>query len=158
MVRSRLVKAWREAAQDHGTGRSAGAAALCANWDEVIEIIATANVYTIKTFGPDRVVGFSPYLSLIGGTLLSFYDWYCDLPPSSPQTWGEQTDLPKSADWYNSGYIISQRDTPCTVTMSGVAMLALGGKKCHRFVRRHLISAYDVVGRSEHIGGFCCTA
>jgi len=47
------------------------------------------------------------YLSLIGGTLLSFYDWYCDLPPSSPQTWGEQTDVPESADWYNSSYIIA---------------------------------------------------
>ena len=90
-------------------------------WDEVSEIIAAANIHTIKTWGPDRVVGFSPipamsmvsyasgarYLSLIGGTLLSFYDWYCDLPPSSPQTWGEQTDVPESADWYNSGYIIA---------------------------------------------------
>jgi nitrate reductase alpha subunit len=38
---------------------------------------------------------------------MSFYDWYCDLPPSSPQTWGEQTDVPESADWYNSGYIIA---------------------------------------------------
>src|SRR3546814_14360433 len=71
-----------------------------------------ANAYTIKEYGPDRVAGFSPipamsmisyaagsrYLSLIGGTLLSFYDWYCDLPPSSPQTWGEQTDVPASAE------------------------------------------------------------
>jgi nitrate reductase alpha subunit len=92
-----------------------------ASWDEATEIIAAANVHTIKTWGPDRVVGFSPipamsmvsyasgarYLSLIGGTLLSFYDWYCDLPPSSPQTWGEQTDVPESADWYNSAYIIA---------------------------------------------------
>jgi nitrate reductase alpha subunit len=90
-------------------------------WDELAELIAAANIHTIKTWGPDRVVGFSPipamsmvsyasgarYLSLIGGTLLSFYDWYCDLPPSSPQTWGEQTDVPESADWYNSGYIIA---------------------------------------------------
>ena len=38
---------------------------------------------------------------------LSFYDWYCDLPPSSPQTWGEQTDVPESADWYNSDFIIA---------------------------------------------------
>jgi len=38
---------------------------------------------------------------------MSFYDWYCDLPPSSPQTWGEQTDVPESADWYNSTYIIA---------------------------------------------------
>ena len=24
----------------------------------------------------------------------------------SPQTWGEQTDVPESADWYNSGFIL----------------------------------------------------
>ncbi|MFO6427109.1 molybdopterin-dependent oxidoreductase [Escherichia coli] len=63
--------------------------------------MAASNVYTIKNYGPDRVAGFSPipamsmvsyasgarYLSLIGGTCLSFYDWFCDLPPASPQTW-----------------------------------------------------------------------
>ena len=48
----------------------------------------------------------SRYLSLLGGVCMSFYDWYCDLPPSSPQTWGEQTDVPESADWYNSGFLI----------------------------------------------------
>ena len=70
--------------------------------DTATEIIAAANAYTIKKFGPDRLIGFSPipamsmvsyagarYLSLLGG--LSFYDWYCDLPPASPQVWGEQT-------------------------------------------------------------------
>src|SRR3990167_10953167 len=46
------------------------------------------------------------YLSLLGGTCMSFYDWYCDLPPASPQTWGEQTDVPESADWYNAGFLI----------------------------------------------------
>ncbi|MGF1758628.1 nitrate reductase subunit alpha [Photobacterium sagamiensis] len=91
------------------------------NWDEVNEIIAAANVYTAKKHGPDRIIGFSPipamsmvsyaagsrYLSLIGGVCMSFYDWYCDLPPSSPMTWGEQTDVPESADWYNANYIIA---------------------------------------------------
>ena len=91
------------------------------DWDEVNEIIAAANVYTAKQHGPDRIIGFSPipamsmvsyaagsrYLSLIGGVCMSFYDWYCDLPPSSPQTWGEQTDVPESADWYNSNFIIA---------------------------------------------------
>ncbi|EGR2849475.1 nitrate reductase subunit alpha [Vibrio cholerae] len=91
------------------------------SWAEVNEIIAASNIYTIKEHGPDRVVGFSPipamsmvsyaagarYLSLIGGSCLSFYDWYCDLPPASPMTWGEQTDVPESADWYNSSYIIA---------------------------------------------------
>ena len=92
-----------------------------ASWDEVNEIIAAANINTIKQHGPDRIIGFSPipamsmvsyaagsrYLSLIGGVCMSFYDWYCDLPPSSPQVWGEQTDVPESADWYNSSFIIA---------------------------------------------------
>lgn len=91
-----------------------------ATWDEVSEIIAAACIDTIQRHGPDRVVGFSPipamsmvsyaagarFLSLIGGTVLSFYDWYADLPPASPQIWGEQTDVPESADWYNSKYFI----------------------------------------------------
>lgn len=89
-------------------------------WEEINELIAAANAYTIKEYGPDRITGFSPipamsmisyaagsrYLSLLGGTLLSFYDWYCDLPPSSPQIWGEQTDVPESADWYNAGFLL----------------------------------------------------
>jgi nitrate reductase alpha subunit len=91
-----------------------------AGWDEVTEIVAAANAHTVKRHGPDRIAGFSPipamsmvsyaagtrYLSLLGGTCMSFYDWYCDLPPSSPQTWGEQTDVPESADWYNSSFLM----------------------------------------------------
>ena len=38
----------------------------------------------------------------MGGVSLSFYDWYCDLPPASPEAWGEQTDVQESADWYNA--------------------------------------------------------
>ena len=91
-----------------------------ADWDEVNEIIVSSNIHTIREHGPDRIIGFSPipamsmvsyaagarYISLLGGVCMSFYDWYCDLPPSSPQSWGEQTDVPESADWYNSGFII----------------------------------------------------
>jgi len=90
------------------------------HWEVTNEIIAAANAYTAKKYGPDRVIGFSPipamsmvsyaagsrYLSLLGGVCMSFYDWYCDLPPASPQTWGEQTDVPESADWYNSGFLM----------------------------------------------------
>ncbi len=89
-------------------------------WDEANEIVTAANAYTIRKYGPDRIAGFSPipamsmvsyaagtrYLSLLGGVCLSFYDWYCDLPPSSPQTFGEQTDVPESADWYNAGFLL----------------------------------------------------
>ena len=138
-VRKPLMKLWREArasmnpvdawasivenkekAQSYKSKRGMGGF-VRSSWDEVNEIIAAANVYTAKTYGPDRVIGFSPipamsmvsyaagarYLSLIGGVCLSFYDWYCDLPPSSPQIWGEQTDVPESADWYNSNYLIA---------------------------------------------------
>jgi nitrate reductase alpha subunit len=88
-------------------------------WDEALEIMAAANLYTARKYGPDRVVGFSPipamsmlsyaagsrFLQLFGGVNLSFYDWYCDLPNASPETWGEQTDVCESADWYNAKFI-----------------------------------------------------
>lgn len=90
-------------------------------WDEAIEMICGCLVYTIKKYGPDRIFGFTPlpamsmvsfasggrFFSLIGAPMVSFYDWYCDLPPASPQVWGEQTDVCESADWYNAGYLIS---------------------------------------------------
>ncbi|WP_144729961.1 nitrate reductase subunit alpha [Extensimonas perlucida] len=140
MVRARLLKHWRaalavakspvdawasivenpEARREWQQQRGLGGF-VRSSWDEVNQLIASANVYTAKKYGPDRVVGFSPipamsmisyaagsrYLSLIGGVCLSFYDWYCDLPPASPQVWGEQTDVPESADWYNSTFIIA---------------------------------------------------
>lgn len=140
MVRGRLLKRWRAALKtartpvdawaliaeddaarkDYQAERGMGGF-VRSNWDEVNQLIAAANIYTIKKHGPDRIIGFSPipamsmvsyaagsrYLSLIGGVCMSFYDWYCDLPPSSPQVWGEQTDVPESADWYNSSYIIA---------------------------------------------------
>lgn len=88
-------------------------------WDEVMELMAAANIYTAKKYGPDRVVGFSPipamsmlsyaagsrFLQLFGGVNLSFYDWYCDLPTAFPEIWGEQTDVCESADWYNAKMI-----------------------------------------------------
>ncbi len=92
-----------------------------AKWDEVVELITAANIYTIKKYGSDRIIGFSPipamsmlsyasgarYLQLMGGVNLSFYDWYCDLPNAFPEIWGEQTDVCESADWYHSKFIVS---------------------------------------------------
>jgi nitrate reductase / nitrite oxidoreductase, alpha subunit len=91
-----------------------------AEWWEAAEIAAAAHVHTIKRYGPDRVAGFSPipamsmvshavgarFISLIGGSMLSFYDWYADLPVASPQVFGDQTDVPESADWFDAGYLI----------------------------------------------------
>ena len=39
---------------------------------------------------------------------MSFYDWYCDLPPAAH--WGKpgaSKPTCESADWYNSSYIIA---------------------------------------------------
>lgn len=138
LVRGRLMKLWREkrktlspvaawgAIQSDPKARSSytrirgKGGFVRASWEEATEMVAAANAYTARKYGPDRVFGFSPipamsmisyaagtrYLSLLGGTCMSFYDWYCDLPPASPQTWGEQTDVPESADWYNAGYLL----------------------------------------------------
>lgn len=89
-------------------------------YEEAVEIAAAAHVYTIKQWGPDRIAGFTVipamsqvsysagtrFLGLIGGAMLSFYDWYADLPPASPQTFGDQTDVPESGDWFNSSYLM----------------------------------------------------
>ncbi len=46
------------------------------------------------------------YLSLIGGTeLLRLVLRPAALPR---KLWGERTDVPESADWYNSSYIIAR--------------------------------------------------
>src|SRR5512134_353857 len=115
MVRGRLMKLWRAARAEHADPVDAWKSIVedpaktldyksirgrggfvRASWADLEEIIAAANTYTIKTHGPDRVLGFSPipamsmvsyaagtrYLSLIGGVCMSFYDWYCDLPPA----------------------------------------------------------------------------
>ena len=127
-ARARLgdpVAAWAEITADpertarYKTARGKGGF-VRAGWDEVSELIAAAHVYTVKEYGPDRVVGFSPipamsqvsysagtrFLSMIGGTILSFYDWYADMPIASPQVFGDQTDVPESGDWWNSSYLI----------------------------------------------------
>ena len=88
-------------------------------WAEAHQIMAAANIHTVQEHGPDRIVGFSPipamsmvsyaagsrFMQLMGGISLSFYDWYCDLPPASPEIWGEQTDVAESADWFHSKFI-----------------------------------------------------
>ncbi|MBO0871880.1 MAG: molybdopterin-dependent oxidoreductase, partial [Pseudonocardia sp.] len=106
------VAAWESIVEDRdaadGYKRARGKGGFVrSSWREVIELIAAAQVHTIKRHGPDRIVGFSPipamsmtsyaagtrYLSMIGATISSFYDWYADLPVASPQVFGDQTDV-----------------------------------------------------------------
>ncbi|MBC1793737.1 nitrate reductase subunit alpha [Listeria booriae] len=108
-----------EKAQSYKSARGKGGQ-IRVTWQEAYYMIAAMLIYTIKKYGPDRLAGFTPipamsmisyaagsrFLTLLGGEMLSFYDWYADLPPASPQIWGEQTDVPESSDWYNAGYIM----------------------------------------------------
>jgi len=119
------VTAWAEIVEDPERAkrykRARGKGGLVrATWDEATEMVAAAHVHTIKRYGPDRVAGFSPipamsmvshasgarFVSLLGGSMLSFYDWYADLPVASPQVFGDQTDVPESGDWWDAGYLI----------------------------------------------------
>ncbi|MEV0362918.1 nitrate reductase subunit alpha [Nocardia fusca] len=119
------VLAWADLVEDPERARRYKAARgkggfVRAEWWEAAEIAAAAHVHTIKKYGPDRVAGFSPipamsmvshavgarFISLLGGSMLSFYDWYADLPVASPQVFGDQTDVPESADWFDAGYLI----------------------------------------------------
>ncbi|MGH2865013.1 MAG: nitrate reductase subunit alpha, partial [Solirubrobacteraceae bacterium] len=127
-ARARLgdpVDAWAEIVDDPEKtklykGQRGRGGFVRASWEDAIDMIAAAHVHTIKRYGPDRVVGFTPipamsmasyssgtrFLALIGGVILSFYDWYSDLPPASPQVFGDQTDVPESGDWFNAGYLL----------------------------------------------------
>jgi len=119
------VAAWAEVTGDperraRYTGERGRGGLVRVTWDEATEMIAAAHVHTIRAYGPDRIAGFSPipamsmashaagsrFVSMVGGTMLSFYDWYADLPVASPQVWGDQTDVPESADWWDAAYLV----------------------------------------------------
>ncbi|ELS57912.1 nitrate reductase subunit alpha [Streptomyces viridochromogenes] len=102
-----------------------------ASRDEATELVAAAQVHTIRTYGPDRVAGFfaAPAMSmvshaagarfhaLIGAPVLSFHDWYADLPVASPQVLGDQADVPESGDWGDAAYLMLWgSDVPVTRT------------------------------------------
>ncbi|MBW2262705.1 MAG: molybdopterin-dependent oxidoreductase, partial [Deltaproteobacteria bacterium] len=91
-----------------------------ASWDEALELIASKLIDNIYEHGPDTNTFFSviPAMSpisfcagtrlanLLGGVVCSFYDWYCDLPPGQPITWGVQTEACECADWFNARHIV----------------------------------------------------
>ena len=121
-----ILEAWQSIANDpakmkrYKEARGMGGF-VRSTWEEASEIVAASMIHSAVKYGPDRNFGFSVipaksmlsyaaglrFMQLMGGAGLSFYDWYADLPPASPQVWGEQTDVPESSDWYNAGYIIT---------------------------------------------------
>lgn len=119
------VVAWASIVQDEAKARAYKSARgkgglVRSSWEEVVDLVAAAYVYTVKRHGPDRIAGFSPipamspvsyasgarFNELIGAPMLSFYDWYADLPNASPQMFGDQTDVPESGDWWDAAYLI----------------------------------------------------
>ena len=84
-------------------------------------MIAASTIYTIKKHGPDRIVGLLADPRHVHAQLrlrhpLPRADRRSSssasttgtptCPPPFPETWGEQTDVCESADWYNSKYIV----------------------------------------------------
>ena len=165
-IRGILLDYWREAREKHSDPVDAWASIMDDpekgkkikwsrgkggfrryNWEEAAELITSAHIYTIKKYGPDRIISFTVipamsqisyasgarYHQLIGGVSMSFYDYYTDLPPSSPEIWGEQTDVAEGADWHNSGYVVILGATPNrtrTPDCHFVSELRHGGAKC----------------------------
>src|SRR5699024_4015223 len=115
------VEAWKaivsdpEKAMRYKRARGQGGR-VRASCDEAVEMVAAAYVHPVAEYDPDRATGLSlsPAMSqvsfssggrfhqLIGGSMLSFYDWYAVLPPAAPQVFGDQTDVPESGDWWRS--------------------------------------------------------
>ncbi|WP_418608177.1 molybdopterin-dependent oxidoreductase [Georgenia sp. SUBG003] len=92
------VLAWADVRGGPGSvravqGRPREGRLVRATWAETEEMVAAAHVYTTKQYGPDRLAGFSVipamsmvsygagsrFYSLMGGQMLSFYDWLSKL-------------------------------------------------------------------------------
>ncbi len=108
---------------------------------------AASNVYTIKNYGPDRVAGFCQFrqcrwfltrrvraISRCWRYLLKLLRLVLRPASCVSATWGEQTDVPESADWYNSSYT------------------SPGGQTCRRRVLRMLTSLLSALQRHQN----CC--
>ena len=88
------------------------------SWDEAVELVVGAQIYTIKKYGADRMACFAPipamsllsfisghrYNNLLGGIYCSYYEWYHDLPHVSSSMFGDQTENCESSDWYHGTY------------------------------------------------------
>ncbi len=90
-------------------------------WEQALREIADKMLDIIQSDGGEAIVFFSPipaynYISAGAGYRLanilgasgplSFYDWYCDLPPGEPMTWGTQTEECEEWDWTNAELLI----------------------------------------------------
>jgi anaerobic selenocysteine-containing dehydrogenase len=91
-----------------------------ATWDEALEHVAKELKRIQARYGPQVVLGYPPipgmslvravagwkFTAAIGATMLTFYDWYGDLFPTMPMTFGVQGEEHEALDWKNSRYIL----------------------------------------------------
>ena len=104
-----------------------GRASAATTWDEALEIVAASIVHTVKTRGPDRVIGFSPIpamsmLSLRGGVALPPAPRRREPVASTTGTATSRTPRPRPgasrptsrrrADWYHSKYVVAMGSNP----------------------------------------------
>jgi nitrate reductase alpha subunit len=117
------VAAWAAIVEDDDRSRQYKSARGKAGWkrvtwDQAVEMVAAAQVYTIKKYGADHIANFAPipamsllsfisghrYNNLIGGIYCSYYEWYHDLPHVSATMFADQTENCESSDWYHGTY------------------------------------------------------
>lgn len=117
------VQAWASIVEDEERARRYKSARGKAGWrrvtwDEALELVAGAQIYTIKKYGADHIANFSPipamsllsfisghrYNNLLGGIYCSYYEWYHDLPHVSASMFADQTENCESSDWYHGTY------------------------------------------------------
>ena len=115
------VEAWKSMVEDPARRSAKGMRGTRrlrrADWDEANEMIAASNVYTIKKYGPDRIVGFSPipamsmmlrnrraHAQLMGGSPCRSTTGIATCRQPRPRPGASRPDVPESADWYNALY------------------------------------------------------
>lgn len=108
LIRKRLIELWREALKQHSDPVLAWASIMndpqkClsykqvrgrggfirSNWQELNQLIAAANVWTIKTYGPDRVAYQDhPWMRAFGESLVAYR------PPIDTRSVSEMRQIP----------------------------------------------------------------
>ncbi len=96
---------WRRATL--GRGARAASPASCSTTSTSTAPTRTPSSRSSRRCRPvSFCAGVAPRALSSGGVFCSFYDWYCDLPPGEPITWGVQTEACECADWFNAKHIV----------------------------------------------------
>ena len=74
----------------------------------------------LKTSLAAAAVGFGITAAVLSLSTTAPQMAHADLPPASPQVFGDQTDVPESADWWDAAYLVMWgSNVPVTRTPNG---------------------------------------